>query len=113
LRAFGDLIRRHTRASDICCRYGGEEVLLVLPGMSERDAVDRAQLLRRAIAGAPVDYDGTPISVTASFGVAAFPADGRTADELIAAADAALYTAKAAGRNRVELCSGPASAIVA
>jgi diguanylate cyclase (GGDEF)-like protein/PAS domain S-box-containing protein len=111
LRAFGELIRRHARGSDICCRYGGEEVLLVLPGMSERDAVDRAELLRSAIAAAPVEHDGTPISVTASFGVAGFPHDGRTADEVIAAADAALYTAKAAGRNRVELCAGPVNAI--
>jgi diguanylate cyclase (GGDEF)-like protein/PAS domain S-box-containing protein len=111
LRAFGNLIRRNARASDICCRYGGEEILLVLPGMSERDAVDRAELLRSAIAAAPVEYDGAQIAITASFGIARFPGDGQTADELIAAADTALYAAKAAGRNRVELCSRPISAL--
>lgn len=111
LRAFGELIRRHARGSDICCRYGGEEFLLVLSGMSERSATDRAEQLRSAIAAAVVDYDGTTIPVTASFGVATFPRDARTADELIAAADTALYAAKAAGRNRVELCSGPINAL--
>jgi diguanylate cyclase (GGDEF)-like protein len=48
-----------------------------------------------------VGFDGSPIEVTASFGVASFPQNGRTGDELIAIADSALYAAKAAGRNRV------------
>jgi diguanylate cyclase (GGDEF)-like protein len=48
-----------------------------------------------------IEFGGTSIAVTASFGVATFPQNGRTADELVAAADAALYAAKAAGRNRV------------
>lgn len=111
LRVFGNLIRRHARGSDICCRYGGEEFLLVLPGMSERTAIDRAEQLRSAIGTAIVDYDNIRIPVTASFGVATFPHDGRTGDELIAAADDALYRAKEAGRNRVERCSGVTSAL--
>lgn len=107
LRTFGDLLRRQVRGSDIYCRYGGEEFLLVLPRMSIGDAVDRAEQLRRAIAAAPVSYGASTIAVTASFGVAAFPRDGRTGDELISAADSALYTAKATGRNRVNVSSGP------
>lgn len=107
LRAFGDLMKRHARGSDVYCRYGGEEFLLVLPQMSEDNAVERAEQLRSAMAATPVLYGATPIMVTASFGVATFPRDGRTGDELITAADSALYAAKAAGRNRVNVSSGP------
>lgn len=103
LRTFGDLLQRQIRGSDISCRYGGEEFLLVLPQMPLEYAIERAEQLRIAIAAAPVTYGASPIAVTGSFGVAAFPRDGQTADELIAAADCALYAAKAAGRNRVHL----------
>ncbi len=103
LRVFGDLMKRHARESDICCRYGGEEFLLVLPGMPEENAIERAELLRRELATTPVDCDTSRIAVTASFGVATFPRDGRTGDDLIAAADDAMYAAKAAGRNRVHV----------
>ena len=101
LRVFGTLMKRHARASDIYCRYGGEEFLMVLPRMTEEIAVERAEQLRKEISASPVSFDGSPIAVTASFGVASFPQNGRTGDELIATADSALYAAKAAGRNRV------------
>jgi len=101
LRIFGALMKRHARASDIYCRYGGEEFLMVLPRMPEEIAVERAEQLRREMSETPVDFDGSPIPVTASFGIASFPRNGRTGDELIASADSALYAAKAAGRNRV------------
>jgi diguanylate cyclase (GGDEF)-like protein/PAS domain S-box-containing protein len=110
LRTFGDLMKRQVRGSDIYCRYGGEEFLLVLPQMSTENAVKRAEQLRSAMAAVPVPYDGSSIAVTASFGVATFPRDGLTGDELIAAADGALYAAKAAGRNRVNVSSGPIGA---
>lgn len=103
LRVFGGLMKRHARASDIYCRYGGEEFLLVLPGMTQQGAVERAEQLRGAMAAAVVGFGSSPLTVTASFGVATFPRDGRTGDELIGAADAALYAAKAAGRNRVNV----------
>ncbi len=109
LRVFGDLMKRHARGSDIYCRYGGEEFLLVLPKMTKDDAVERAKQLCSAMAAAPVPYGDLAIAVTASFGVAAFPRDGRNADDLIAAADSAMYAAKAAGRNRVNVSSGPIS----
>jgi diguanylate cyclase (GGDEF)-like protein/PAS domain S-box-containing protein len=105
LRAFGALLKRHARGSDIYCRYGGEEFLLVLPGMAEKHAVARAEQLRSAIAATPVGFGALTIAVTASFGVATFPRDGQSCDGLIAAADSALYAAKAAGRNRVNIHS--------
>jgi diguanylate cyclase (GGDEF)-like protein/PAS domain S-box-containing protein len=106
LRAFGDLMKQHMRGSDICCRYGGEEFLLVLPQMAKDNAVERAEQLCIAVAATPVHYGASAIKATGSFGVATFPHDGRTADELIAAADSALYAAKAAGRNRVNVSPG-------
>ena len=93
------------RGSDIYCRYGGEEFLLVLPQMSTAHAAERAEQLRRETAEAPVSYGASNIAVTASFGVATFPGDGQTGDELIGAADCALYVAKETGRNRVSLFS--------
>jgi diguanylate cyclase (GGDEF)-like protein/PAS domain S-box-containing protein len=107
LRTFGNLMKRHTRGSDICCRYGGEEFLLILPQMAKDDAVERAEQLCIAMAATPVPYGASAIRVTASFGVATFPGDGRTGDELIGAADSELYAAKATGRNRVNVSYGP------
>lgn len=101
LRTFGALMMRHARGSDIYCRYGGEEFLLVLPGMTEDAARARAEHLRAQIEAALITFGGTGIAVTASFGVATAPGHGRTGDALIAAADQALYAAKAGGRNQV------------
>jgi diguanylate cyclase (GGDEF)-like protein/PAS domain S-box-containing protein len=102
LRAFGEIMMRLSRKSDIYCRFGGEEFLLVLPGMSKGKACERAEQLRRQIEATPVLFGTTSIEVTASFGVACFPQDGGCRDELIAAADSALYAAKEAGRNQVK-----------
>jgi diguanylate cyclase (GGDEF)-like protein/PAS domain S-box-containing protein len=104
LREFGRLLRLHARGSDIYCRYGGEEFLLVLPDMAEETACERAEQLRMAIAAAPILYGESSIQVTASFGVATFPQHGNTGDDLIAAADNALYTAKESGRNQIKRC---------
>jgi diguanylate cyclase (GGDEF)-like protein len=101
LRAFGALMRRHARGSDVCCRYGGEEFLLVLPQLARDGAVERAEQLRRALATARVPFGQTQLEVTASFGVSSLGHDGGSATELIRAADRALYAAKLAGRNRV------------
>jgi diguanylate cyclase (GGDEF)-like protein/PAS domain S-box-containing protein len=103
LRIFGALLASNARASDIICRFGGEEFLLILPGMTKEGALQRAEHVRQAMAATVVSHGDYRITVTASLGIAAFPADGRTGDELIAAADGALYAAKAQGRNRVSL----------
>ena len=103
LRVLGGLMKQHARGSDMCSRYGGEEFLLVLPGMAQDSAAGRAEQLRRALAAVQIPFGGSTIEVTASFGVATFPVDGATADALVSAADSALYASKAAGRNRVSI----------
>ncbi|HXH65147.1 MAG TPA: sensor domain-containing diguanylate cyclase, partial [Mariprofundaceae bacterium] len=103
LQAFGEMIRQYSRGSDIPCRYGGEEFLMVMPNMSGEKALDRAELLRAMIAGTPIEIDGVSVPISASFGVAVFPEHAGDADKLIAAADRALYQAKESGRNRVML----------
>jgi diguanylate cyclase (GGDEF)-like protein/PAS domain S-box-containing protein len=102
LRVFGDLLRRSYRASDIHCRYGGEEFLILLPDMPELVAYKRTERLRAMIEKTPIPFGTSVIRVTASFGIATFPQDGRNRDALIGAADTALYAAKDAGRNQVK-----------
>ncbi|MGB8716536.1 MAG: GGDEF domain-containing protein, partial [Rhodanobacteraceae bacterium] len=101
----GKLLKKHSRGSDVDCRYGGEEFLLLLPDMNEQAARERAETLRMALASTPVEFEGNLITVTGSFGVACYPKHAQTGDSLISAADKALYAAKEAGRNRVEVYS--------
>jgi diguanylate cyclase (GGDEF)-like protein len=104
--AFGDTVLRDTavtllgglRETDVVCRYGGEELVVILPDCSLERAADKAEVLRTRIA-ALTETHGAPIS--ASFGVAALPYTSSSVTELLAAADAALYKAKQQGRDRV------------
>jgi diguanylate cyclase (GGDEF)-like protein len=90
---------------DVVTRYGGEEFCLVLPGTSKKESVFVGERIRRAIEAESFPGEThLPLGrLTTSIGVATFPADGVTADELIHAADLALYQAKALGRNRLVL----------
>ena len=89
------------RASDFCCRYGGEEFVLIMPGVDKPTAHQRAEEFRKYIANMAVPFDGQNIAVTASFGIATFPTDAANIDELLNRADAALYQSKQNGRNVV------------
>lgn len=105
LRELGALIRNRVRAYDIPCRIGGGELLILLPACDVAAAVRVAEDLRAEIARTQVSSFGFTIAApTASFGVATYPAHGDTPEALMAAADAALYRAKASGRNRI--CAG-------
>ena len=104
LRVLGDYLITHVRAEDIACRYGGEEFVVILPEASPVMARARAEELWKGVQGLHVNFHGELLrGTTASVGVAAFPGHGRTAPELLAAADAAMYAAKRRGRDRVEL----------
>jgi hypothetical protein len=108
LAAVGKLLASSFRNEDIVCRYGGEEFVVVLPYAGLEDTTRRAEELRQAIARLKLQHQGTPLGpVTASLGVSAFPLHGRDEASLIAAADAALYEAKHAGRNRVVTAPTP------
>lgn len=104
LKAFSEILKRNSRRSDICGRVGGEEFLLALTHASEANAKTAIDRVRTELEATRFDFDGIDLNVTASFGVAGFI--GTKAPDfsrLVAQADAALYSAKRAGRNRVEL----------
>jgi diguanylate cyclase (GGDEF)-like protein len=106
LRAVGALIKTHCRAEDIQCRYGGEEFLLILPGASLEVTLERAEKLREAVKELQIHHLDRYINpTTMSLGVAVFPGHGATGEDLIRAADNALYRAKAQGRDRVVAAS--------
>ena len=108
LREVAHVLKRHTRTEDIACRFGGEEFLMLLPGCPMEDAYQKAEAIREAIAQLRVSVGGAALSrITASLGIATYPQHGEKLDELIRAADAALYKAKAAGRNQIVATSAP------
>ncbi len=109
LRELGRFLESQLRTYDIACRFGGEEFTLILPGSSVDNALRQAERIRTGVKEVPFVSEGKPIGpITISLGVATYPADGETAEELLAAADAALYRAKAEGRNRVVSSHRPA-----
>jgi diguanylate cyclase (GGDEF)-like protein len=103
LKELAGLIRQVTRKSSVVARYGGEEFIVLLPGISRDEAFVYADRLRHRISCHPFPHrENQPLGcVSISGGVAAYPTDGGSIDEIIRLADAALYEAKSAGRNRV------------
>jgi diguanylate cyclase (GGDEF)-like protein len=101
LRQVSSLFHQQLRKIDVVCRYGGEEFAILLTQTNSQQAMAIAEKLRKMVA--EWQFPGVPRTVTISAGVAAFPAHGKTRDEMIRAADSGLYAAKLAGRNRVFL----------
>jgi len=98
------------RRSDIACRFGGEEFLLLLLDSSADNAVRRSTEIRNSVRNLVLSLrGGATLSVTASFGVAACPEDGTDRDALLRAADQALYRAKYSGRDQVVAAGGAAA----
>lgn len=107
LRQVSQILKDEIRKTDIAARYGGEEFVLVLPETSKEDAFVVAEKVRKAVQESIANdvADEGPTTVTISAGVASYMEDGTDATELIAKADAAVYTAKNDGRNAVRLAS--------
>lgn len=105
LKQVGDLLRDHTRATDIACRYGGEEFLVGFPDMPIEVAARRAESIRNMFTSKTLNVNGIEISATLSLGVAAFPSHGENPQEVIIQADQALYEAKSLGKNQVVVWS--------
>jgi diguanylate cyclase (GGDEF)-like protein len=102
LRELGALFQRHIRSEDIACRYGGEEFLLIMPEAPLEIVRHRAEELRIMVKDLlRIRWQEKTLAITISLGVAAFPNHGYHVKDIVNAADAALYQAKARGRNQV------------
>ncbi len=103
LRTVGAILAEEVRAIDLAARYGGEEFVLLLEDCDISDAYRLAERIRIRIAARQFSFEGRPVHVSMSFGLAVYPADAEGGKMLIDCADRALYRAKERGRNRVEL----------
>lgn len=110
LRAFAGLLQANLRAGDIACRYGGEEFVLILPGTDLGPASEIAERIRVNLESSTEGAFCEPYmaNLTVSGGIASIPLHGDDAETLIHAADQALYLAKKAGRNRIEVAEDTA-----
>ena len=104
LKRVAEILKSHSRKSDICGRVGGEEFLLSLSHATSESVKLVIDRIRADLEATKFSFDGTIVTVTASFGVACFNGENaRDLNQIISYADAALYTAKRSGRNRIEL----------
>ena len=102
LRSLGAFLQKQVRGSDIACRYGGEEFVLILSPATEEGARQRAQTIREGAAQLRVNHANRELTgITLSLGMAMFPEHASETVTILKAADLALYAAKAAGRDRV------------
>ena len=105
LVTLAELLKNGTRESDLICRYGGEEFVAIMPGMSVDQALERAESWRKQLEETIIVCGNSEISITLSAGIAVFPEHGNTPELLLAGADKMLYKAKGEGRNRISVCS--------
>jgi diguanylate cyclase (GGDEF)-like protein len=111
LRGVGEVIRQGVRRIDTAARYGGDEFVVVLPETDPTGAYVVAEKIRQGVESLDVHIPRSDIRPSLSIGVVAYPGDGRTADELIIAADAAMYRSKRGGKNRVTGVQAPAPVV--
>ncbi len=101
LKAVAKLVKSDCRDVDLPVRYGGEEFLLVLPEVNQEGAAVVAERIRKSLSQEIIHHEDIQVSVTASFGIAAFPEDAHNQQQLLDLADKALYLSKRLGRNQV------------
>lgn len=105
LKSVAKLVESEKRTEDIAVRFGGEEIILILPGTKKFSALNLAERIRHKIEYMELSSEGEPVKVTVTGGVATFPLDTHIATELVECADRALYRAKNQGRNQIVLFS--------
>ncbi|TMG73300.1 MAG: sensor domain-containing diguanylate cyclase, partial [Betaproteobacteria bacterium] len=105
LRKIADELASCVREEDVACRAGGEEFVIILPGTGKPALRSRAETVRRKIEQARIRAGDGTLNLTVSIGLASFPSYGDIGQSVLRAADVALYKAKAAGRNRVAMCT--------
>lgn len=104
LRTLANIMLEHFRETDIPCRFGGEEFVVLMPGASTEDALNRARELLEKVAARTISYQGRNLdALTISIGIAKWQGDTDAPDSLLQSADKALYRAKQAGRNQVSV----------
>jgi len=104
LREMGQLLQKNIRGSDIACRYGGEEFLLIMPEASLQVTLDLAERVKEQVRKLNIVHANNPLcTITMSAGVAAYPDHGSTGEAVLHAADNALYKAKNSGRDRISI----------
>ncbi len=103
LKSLASFLMENTRRSDIVCRFGGEEFVILMPDAAVDDARERAELFRKKFEALLHTYEDEQIRATFSVGVASFPIHAGSGESLLVAADEALYRSKAEGRNRVSV----------
>jgi diguanylate cyclase (GGDEF)-like protein len=101
LKTIAETVTKQSRHGDFVCRYGGEEFVLVMPNIGIEKARERAEALHQIIDDLNIPYGRFNLTTTISMGIAWYPAHGKTKEELMRAADMAMYVAKNTGRNRV------------
>jgi diguanylate cyclase (GGDEF)-like protein len=106
LQSLAGIILKYIRSSDIACRYGGEEFVIVMPNTEPEIARERAEHIRHDFY--QVEFDGPESAgqTSLSIGIAAYPRSGLRADAMLDAADQAMYAAKRSGGNRIKLHAG-------
>lgn len=95
--------RKTSRSEDIAARYGGEEFVIILPETDSKQAMILAERIRASVAGIEIPYENQKLHVTISLGVSTYPDHSELKEELIRAADSALYASKHRGKNCVSL----------
>jgi diguanylate cyclase (GGDEF)-like protein len=105
LKKVANLITNEKREEDVVARYGGEELMVILPETNKINTIIKAERIRKKIQNMELVFNGKKIDISVSGGIATFPQDAMEANELIHCADQALYRAKSEGKNRICLFS--------
>jgi diguanylate cyclase (GGDEF)-like protein len=103
LKRVAEILMLDKRTEDLACRYGGEELVLILPETQKISALVIAERIRESVENLKLEFEGEEFSVTISGGIASYPVDAQDAKSLLHAADIALYQSKESGRNKVTL----------